>query len=111
MANPITNPTKLPFPADKYGITSAYKREAARTIGRIMGDPARLEMFLEVTNVLVEYAHAKFEQQTQTKELNANKRAADLEAARKEATARAKAKVARLKAQVAELNKEIKAAE
>ena len=48
MDNSITNPTKLPFPADKFGITSAYKREAARTIGRIMGDPARLAMFLEV---------------------------------------------------------------
>jgi hypothetical protein len=56
-----TNSAKLPWPQDRGGITSLLRREGARAIGRIGGREDRLELVLEVLDILREYAIEKYE--------------------------------------------------
>lgn len=62
-AKPIVNSQKLPWPQDTAGITSRFKREACRAVGRMGGKVERLKLIKEVLEVINAYADAKFEQQ------------------------------------------------
>lgn len=62
---PIVNSQKLPWPQDTAGITSRFKREACRAVGRMGGKPERLAMIKEVLEVISTYADDKFEYQVQ----------------------------------------------
>ena len=62
---PIVNSQKLPWPQDTAGITSRFKREACRAVGRMGGKPERLAMIKEVLEVISNYADDKFEYQVQ----------------------------------------------
>lgn len=52
----ITNESKLVLPQDIGGFTANFRREAARSVGRIMADPAKLECFLDLLDKFKEYA-------------------------------------------------------
>ena len=53
--NPVDTPADEPaitvtspeWPRDIYGITSGLRREIARTVGRLNGDPQKLEVFMK----------------------------------------------------------------
>jgi len=52
----ITNESKLVLPQDIGGFTANFRREAARSVGRIMADPEKLECFLILLDKFKEYA-------------------------------------------------------
>lgn len=52
----ITNESKLVLPQDIGGFTANFRREAARSVGRIMADPEKLACFLELLDKFKEYA-------------------------------------------------------
>ena len=58
-----TNPSKLPWPQDRVGMTSQLKREGCRAIGRMGGDPGNLDTVMSVLRVLANHAKAKLEEQ------------------------------------------------
>lgn len=59
----FTNPRDLQWPHDNFGFTSMTRKEGARAIGRIKGDPQKLDVFLQTLRVLAEHAKAKIEDQ------------------------------------------------
>jgi hypothetical protein len=58
-----SNPTDLVFPVDSTGFTTVLRKEGARAVGRIGGDPARLEVYLKTLRVLGDHAKTKLEAQ------------------------------------------------
>lgn len=64
----VTNPLKLVFPQDRAGITPGMRREVARTIGRVKGDPAKMEIFRETLAVLAKYGEDVFAKEVAAKE-------------------------------------------
>ena len=104
-----TNSAKLPWPQDKGGITSLLRREGARAIGRIGGRKERLDLVLEVLDILRQYAIEKYEFQrtaADAKRTAAEERAEFIRTQRKrEAATAIEAKVALAR----QSNKEAKA--
>lgn len=104
-----TNSAKLPWPQDRGGITSLLRREGARAIGRIGGRKDRLDLVLEVLDILRQYAIEKYEFQrtaVDSKRKAAEDRAEFVRTQRKrEAATAIKAKVALAK----QSNKEARA--
>lgn len=58
----ISNESKLQLPQDVEGFSSNFRREAARSVGRIMADERKLEVFLELLEHFKDYAGDRFEQ-------------------------------------------------
>ncbi len=58
----IANESKLQLPQDVEGFSSNFRREAARSVGRIMSDERKLEVFLELLEHFKNYAEDRFEQ-------------------------------------------------
>lgn len=58
-----SNPTNLVFPLDNTGFTSILRKEGARAVGRIAGDPERLAVFIATLRVLGDHAKTKMEAQ------------------------------------------------
>ena len=58
-----TNPRKIVWPHDPYGITSMLKKEGVRAVGRIKGDPKKLDVFLGVLRALVDHSRVKTDAQ------------------------------------------------
>lgn len=82
----VVNPRDLKFPFDQYGFTTLLRKEGVRSIGRIKGDPAKLEVFMNTLRVLAQHAETKLEDHKKRIEMDAaaaeNRRKAD-EARRK----------------------------
>lgn len=55
------NPRKIVWPHDTYGITSMFRKEGVRAIGRIRGDKAKYETFKATMRALLEHAEQRFE--------------------------------------------------
>ncbi len=58
----ISNESKLQLPQDVEGFSSNFRREAARSVGRIMSDERKLKVFLELLEHFKNYAEDRFEQ-------------------------------------------------
>jgi len=58
----ISNESKLQLPQDVEGFSSNFRREAARSVGRIMADERKLKVFLELLEHFKDYAGDRFEQ-------------------------------------------------
>lgn len=58
----ISNESKLQLPQDVEGFSSNFRREAARSVGRIMADERKLNVFLELLEHFKDYAGDRFEQ-------------------------------------------------
>ena len=58
----ISNESKLQLPQDVEGFSSNFRREAARSVGRIMADERKLKVFLELLEHFKNYAGDRFEQ-------------------------------------------------
>lgn len=58
-----SNPTNLVFPVDATGFTTVLRKEGARAVGRLGGDPERLSVFLNTLRVLGDHAKTKLEAQ------------------------------------------------
>jgi len=58
----ISNESKLQLPQDVEGFSSNFRREAARSVGRIMADERKLKVFLELLEHFKNYAEDRFEQ-------------------------------------------------
>ena len=54
-----TNALKLPFPVDPNGAMAALRVGGLKAVNRIKGDPAKLEAFKRVLQVLLKYANEK----------------------------------------------------
>ena len=100
----VTNERLLPWPQDVHGMCQGLRREGARAIGRMNGDPARLKLLLDTIAVLTEYAHDKLKWQAGQKVAFEDRRAATVEA-------KLKATVAAKRAALAAARKEARAAE
>ena len=59
----IVNESKLVLPQDIGGFSVNFRREAARSIGRIMADQKKLDCFMELLEVFGQYAQDRFEHQ------------------------------------------------
>ena len=59
----IVNESKLVLPQDIGGFSVNFRREAARSIGRIMADEKKLDCFLELLDVFGQYAKDRYEHQ------------------------------------------------
>ena len=59
----IINESKLKLPQDIGGFSINFRREAARSVGRIMADEKKLECFLEMLKTFDQYARDRFEHQ------------------------------------------------
>lgn len=57
----ISNESKLQLPQDVEGFSSNFRREAARSVGRIMSDERKLKVFLELLVHFKNYAEDRFE--------------------------------------------------
>lgn len=55
-----TNPTKLEYPTDQYGITSDFKKAVARLGLSVRGDPEKLAVVLGSFEVATQYIQARF---------------------------------------------------
>jgi uncharacterized protein YdaU (DUF1376 family) len=58
----ISNESKLQLPQDVEGFSSNFRREAARSVGRIMSDERKLKVFIELLGHFKNYAEDRFEQ-------------------------------------------------
>ena len=58
----IVNESRLVLPQDVGGFTSNFRREAARSVGRIMSDPNKLKVFQELLALFGQYAEDRYEQ-------------------------------------------------
>jgi hypothetical protein len=63
-----TNPSKLPWPQDRVGMTTQLKREGCRAIGRMGGKPENFDTVMSVLRVLAHHAEAKLEAQRSGRE-------------------------------------------
>lgn len=81
----VYNESKLVLPQDIGGFTVNFRREAARSVGRIMADEKKLKCFLELLEAFSNYANDRFERNLEDTKQAVKNRAAAL----KEAEARA----------------------
>ena len=77
----ISNESKLQLPQDVEGFSSNFRREAARTVGRIMADKKKLEVFQELLEHFSDYANDRFEQNAIEREAALKAKAASLKEA------------------------------
>lgn len=59
----VTNPRSIEWPHDEYGFTTLLRKEGVRAVGRIKGDPAKLEVLLLSLRTIGEHAKAKITDQ------------------------------------------------
>jgi hypothetical protein len=57
----VVNESRLSLPQDIGGFTVNFRREAARSVGRIMADEKKLECFKKLLDAFYEYAEDRFE--------------------------------------------------
>ena len=77
----ISNESKLQLPQDVEGFSSNFRREAARTVGRIMADKKKLEVFQELLEHFADYDNDRFEQNAIEREAALKAKAASLKEA------------------------------
>jgi len=103
----ITNATMLELPQDIGGFTVNFRREAARSVGRIGADPERLKVFLELLGRFGQYAKDRHEQQIVVREKAVAAKAVALQEAADKALRDADRRIATKRAEVARMSAEI----
>lgn len=63
-----TNSTKLPWPADRFGITTDLKKEGVKAVRRINGDQDKFAVLLDTMKVLAAFARESYQQQRGNRE-------------------------------------------
>lgn len=91
------NPRLIEFPYDQFGFTTMLRKEGVRAVGRIKGDKAKMDVFLQTLRVLGDHAKAKIADQSKDAEMAAAAAANREKAAYARSLADQKAEVARLK--------------
>jgi hypothetical protein len=107
----FTNVRDLVWPHDEYGFTSMLRKEGARAIGRIKGDPKKLEVLIQSLRVLADHATTKAADQkvvVSAQVQAAEQRAIEAEAA---ALAQQRAEVERLRGVLVSAEAELAAKE
>lgn len=107
----ITNESKLVLPQDIGGFTANFRREAARSVGRIMADPEKLACFLELLDKFKEYAIDRHENSEKELQTAIKAKAAKLRAAQDRAVHDAKGVINGKRAVVEQYTAEIEAHE
>lgn len=104
----VTNEAKLVLPQDIGSFSANFRREAARTVGRIAADPKRLAVFKELLGAFGNYADDRFEKAEADLEVALKNKAvataealAIIEANHDRVAENAKAEIARLSEHVA----------
>lgn len=105
----IVNESKLVLPQDIGGFSVNFRREAARSIGRIMADEKKLECFRELLAVFAQYAEDRFEHQINVRDDALKAKAVALKAAEATALQNADGIVASKRAHMEKLAAEIAA--
>jgi hypothetical protein len=105
----VTNEAKLVLPQDVGGFTTNFRREAARSVGRIMADEKKLKVFLELLEQFKQYAEARFEQQIEVRADALAAKAAALKAAEEQALRDADAIIASKRIAAAQFTAEVEA--
>lgn len=103
----ILNESRLVLPQDVGGFTSNFRREAARSVGRIMADPNKLRIFQELLATFGQYAEDRYEHALVTRDVALADKAMKLREAEDQALRNADAVIKSKRAQVAGLNAEI----
>ena len=107
----VTNELKLVYPQDAAGITGTMRREVARAIGRVKGDPAKQEVLEGTIQVLVDYSKAVFNKEAAVREKNLVAQKAEQERKAKAAAEEAKRRGAKKRSEAAQLIKDAEALE
>jgi hypothetical protein len=105
----IVHEARLDLPQDVEGFSINFRRESARTVGRIMADERKLAVFLTLLEKFSEYATDKFEDSLATRAAALADKAAKLKADQAEALRKAGHIVNSKRAEVAKLTLEIDA--
>jgi len=103
----IVNESRLVLPQDIVGFTSNFRREAARSVGRIMADPKKLAIFKELLVVFGQYADDRFEHGVIVRDKAVAEKAARLLDAEAQALQNADGVIKGKRAHVAKLSEEI----
>ena len=99
----VTNALKLKFPQDTQSITPVMRREVARTIGRIKGDPKKMTLFKDTLAVLIQYSEDVFAKETARKKQAEKDRQEEAERKAKEEAEYAAKRGAQKRAEAEEL--------
>ena len=105
----VTNEAKLVLPQDVGGFSTNFRREAARSVGRIMADEKKLKVFLELLEQFKNYAEDRFEQQLENRAAALAAKAAVLKAAEEQALRDADAIIASKRIAAAQFTAEVEA--
>ena len=105
----IVNESKLKLPQDIGGFSVNFRREAARSVGRIMADDKKLKCFLEMLDVFKQYAEDRFEHQIEIRNKAVADKAVKLKAAQADALTTAEGVIKGKRAAVAQMQREIEA--
>ena len=105
----VTNEAKLVLPQDVGGFSTNFRREAARSVGRIMADEKKLKVFLELLEQFKHYAEDRFEQQLENRAAALAAKAAVLKAAEEQALRDADAIIASKRIAAAQFTAEVEA--
>ena len=103
----ILNESRLVLPQDIVGFTANFRREAARSVGRIMADPKKLAIFKELLEVFGQYADDRYEHGIVVRDKAVAAKAAKLIEAEAQALQNADGVIKGKRAQAALLNAEI----
>ena len=103
----ILNESRLVLPQDIVGFTANFRREAARSVGRIMADPKKLAIFKELLEVFGQYADDRYEHGIVVRDKAVAAKAAKLVEAEAQALQNADGVIKGKRAQAALLNAEI----
>ena len=103
----ILNESRLVLPQDIVGFTANFRREAARSVGRIMADPKKLAIFKELLEVFGQYADDRYEHGIVVRDKAIAAKAAKLVEAEAQALQNADGVIKGKRAQAALLNAEI----
>ena len=105
----ITTESKLVLPQDIGGFTVNFRREAARSVGRIMADQKKLDVYLELLERFAEYAKDRFEGQVEDRAKAIADKAKTLKAAEERALRDANGVIAGKRAHIEHLAAEVAA--
>lgn len=105
----ISNESKLQLPQDVEGFSSNFRREAARSVGRIMSDERKLKVFIELLEHFKNYAEDRFEQNAIERDAALAAKAAVLKEAQATALRNAEAVIKGKRAHAMQLMAEIEA--
>lgn len=92
----VVNSQELVFPQDEHGFTSMLRKEGVRAVGRIGGDPERLNVFKATLRVLAQHADTKLKHQQTERQMDLDTAQKIVDSERERALADQQGEIARL---------------